>query len=249
MRLTYAAVMRITPTLLLLAACATQKPAATAPTEIRRSIVFLGQRVGSSVITQGSDGTITNVVDIHDNGRGPHADAMMRLAADGTLAYLEVTGHSELNAPVDEHFLLENGHAEWHSLEERGEKDLTGPAFFLPNSAADAFGLLLAALQKNGGTLALLPGGTARLEKAGDITVPAGHLVLFAITGLGFLPQYVWARDDGSLFALVDPGFWWGEEGQEAVADTLVKRQEELRKERDKAVVQRLRAGRQAASR
>src|SRR5262249_43100795 len=198
--------------------CVPRNPAPPPPWEIRRSILIFGNRVGSSVITTASDGTITNVVDIHDNGRGPHADATIRLATDGTIAYLEATGHSELNAPVDEHFLLDGRHAEWHSLEEKGEKDLAGPAFFLPNSATDATAYLFAALQKNGGPLTLLRGGTARLEKSGDITVPAGHLTLWAITGLGFLPNYLWTRDDGSFFAQVEPGFWWGEEGQEAAA-------------------------------
>ncbi|MCA1826732.1 MAG: hypothetical protein LC689_07300, partial [Myxococcales bacterium] len=184
--------MRVTPALLVLVACASSKPAPTPPSSpVRRSIVFFGNRVGSSVTTEGSDGLITNVVDIHDNGRGPHADATFRLAADGTIRELDVTGHSELNAPVDEHFSVKNGHAEWHSLEERGEKHLEGPAFFLPNSAADAHGYLLAALQKNGGVMPLLPGGTARLEKAGDISLPLGHLTLYAITGLGFLPTFV----------------------------------------------------------
>ena len=232
--------MRITPAFALIAACATAQPAPTQPAAVHRSMLLFGQKIGSSVVTAGSDGTITNVVDVHDNGRGPHADATIRLAPDGTLAQLDAKGHTELNAPVDEHFVLEGRHARWSSLEEKGETDLDGPAFFLPNSATDANALLLAALQKNGGTLRLLPRGTARLERAGDITTGGRHLLLFAITGLSFLPSYVWTREDGSYFAEVSPGFWFGEEGSEGLAQALVDRQEQLRKERDQAVHDRL---------
>lgn len=226
---------------LVLAACSSAKPVPTAePTTIRRSILFQGQRAGTSVVTIAADGAITNTLDIHDNGRGPHADATLRLAPDGTLASLSAKGHTELNAPVDEHFTLQNGHAAWSSLEEHGEEDLKSPAYFIPNSATDTDAFLLAALLKNGGTLRLLPGGTARLEKAGDLTVPLGgrptHLVLHAVTGISFQPNYIWARDDGSFFAEVAPGFWFGEEGAESAGDALTARQEELRKARDKAV-------------
>ena len=192
------------------------------------------------MVTFNGDGSVSNTLDIHDNGRGPHADATLRFAPDGTLASLDATGHTELNAPVDEHFSLKSGHAKWQSREEHGERDLTAPAFFIPNSATDANAFLLAALQRNGGTLQLLPGGTARLEKAGDATVGGQHLIAYAITGIDFVPRYVWAREDGSYFAEVTPYSWFGDEGAESAAEPLVAKQEELRKARDKTLQARL---------
>lgn len=237
--------MRTIAPFLLLAACASSRPAPTEePAQVRRSIVFHGHRVGSSVLTREADGTLSNVVDIHDNGRGPHADARMRLAPDGTLAELRATGHTELNAPVDERFSLAGGRARWDSLEEHGSAALSGPAFFVPNSAADADALLLSALLRHGGTLSVLPGGTARLERVGEATATAGgkaeRFVAYAITGLDFLPRYVWARVDGTFFAEVAPGFWFGEEGKEDAAEALTARQEELRRARDRELSERL---------
>ena len=229
---------------LILLGCASSQlpsqPAPTAPRTLHRSILFFGQKVGSSVVTFNGDGSVSNTLDIHDNGRGPHADATLRFAPDGTLASLDATGHTELNAPVDEHFSLKSGHARWQSREEHGERDLTAPAFFIPNSATDADAFLLAALQRNGGTLQLLPGGTARLEKAGDATVGGQHLIAYAITGIDFVPRYIWAREDGSYFAEVTPYSWFGDEGAESAAEPLVAKQEELRKARDKALQARL---------
>jgi|1186.fasta_scaffold00098_5 hypothetical protein len=222
-------------------ACASSRPApSSSATTVRRSFVFNGQNVGGSVVTTAPDGTITNAVDIHENGRGPHADAVIRLAPDGTIASLDAKGHTELNAPVDEHFSLQSGRASWHSKEEQGERNVTAPAFFIPNSATDADALLVAALFKHGGTLQLLPGGTAHIEKAGDLSAGGKHFLLYAISGLSFQPRYVWTRDDNTFFAEVFPGFWFGEEGQEGVQDSLTARQEEVRQRRDKELAGKL---------
>jgi imidazolonepropionase-like amidohydrolase len=238
--------MRLAFIFMAAVACASKPPApaSVAKQEIRRSIVHEGQRVGGSVLTWNADGTITNVVDIHDNGRGPHADATLRLAPDGTLASLDARGHTEMDAPVDEHFAIEGRRARWKSLEEQGEKDLAGPAFFIPNSVADADAFLVSALLQHGRTLAVLPGGMARLQRVGEATVQVGgrdtHLVLEAVTGISFQPSYVWTRDDGRFFAEVAPGFWFGEEGGEGAAAALVARQEEIRKARDRQIAERI---------
>src|SRR5215475_10135419 len=98
--------MRFLPLALLVAACggsAPPPPVAPAPPPppptIHRSIVQSGQRVGSSVWSFAADGTASNAFDIHDNGRGPHADAKLRFRPDGTLAELEATGHTVYGAP------------------------------------------------------------------------------------------------------------------------------------------------------
>ena len=249
--------MRHSVVALVLCACAGSPPApqaaaktasAAAPSApsvaARKSILLMGNKIGTSVTTVAADGTITNVVDVHDNGRGPHADATIRLAPDGTIAYLEAKGHTELKAPVDEHYSLTNGHAKWASLEEHGEADVKEPTSFVPNSATDADAYLIAALLKNGGTLKLLPGGTAHIEKVGEIDVPVGgkstHLFLYAITGVSFTPNFGWTYPDGKLFAEVAPGFWSGPEGAESVAEALTAKQEELRKAREKQIAEKL---------
>jgi hypothetical protein len=207
--------------------------------------VLLTRKSGSSVATTSADGTTTIAFDVLENGRGPHADATLHLAPDGTIQSFEAHGHHEMQAPVDEVFSLENGHARWKSHEEAGEASPTSPAFFMPIAdVPDVLGLLARALLKAGGTMPLLPGGEARIEKSGEATVQAGgrskHLTAYAITGLDLTPTPVWMEDDGSWFGVVDPWFSLVPEGWESAIDPLVEKQQDFARVRDRAIAQRL---------
>ena len=50
------------------------------------------------MITTAADGTITTVFDVLENGRGPHCDATIKLAPDGTIASLTASGHHTFGA-------------------------------------------------------------------------------------------------------------------------------------------------------
>ena len=196
--------------------------------------------------TIASDGSRQIAFDMHDNGRGPKVDAQVRLLPDGTLASFDATGHGDIGEPIDEHFSIdEHRHAKWKSTAETGEKDLRGSAFYFPIAPMpDVLGLLVTALQKAGGTLDLLPEGTARLEKAGEATVRIGdaseHLTGYAIVGLDFTPQRVWIKDDGDQYGIVSA--WWScvTEGGEGAIDDLVAIQNKLERVHDEGVARRL---------
>jgi Amidohydrolase family len=234
-----------------LAAASTASPNASATSAVhpsgtvRRTLVSLTRPSGSSVVTTADDGTITIVFDVLLNGRGPHTDATIRLARDGTIASLEAHGHHNVGARVDETFSIEGGRARWKSREETGEKTLAAPAFFVPIAdLPDAFGWLAQALLKAGGTLPLLPAGQAHIEKAGEATVTSGakqkHLTAYAITGLDLVPTPVWMEDDGTWFGVVDP--WWSlvPEGWESAIVALVEKQVQMARDRDRRIAQRL---------
>lgn len=141
----------------------------------KRVVISMGRRVGTDVATVAADGTIHVVLDVLENGRGPHTEAAIRLAPDGTTASFEAKGHHEMGTPVDETFVREGDVARWKSHEENGEREAIGRAFFVPGCALpDALGLLAEALLKAGVPLPLLPGGTARIAKTTQTTVRAG---------------------------------------------------------------------------
>jgi hypothetical protein len=215
------------------------------PLTVKRTLVSLTRPSGSSVATTAPDGTITIAFEMKQNGRGPKADATIHLAPDGTIASYEAHGHHEMQAPVEEVFSVEGGHARWKSREETGDATLTHPAFFVPIAdVPDAIGLLAQALLKAGGTMALLPDGEAHIVKTGETTVQAGgrmkHLTAYAISGLDLTPTRVWMEDDGSWFGVVEPWFSLVPEGWESTIDPLIAKQEEMIRARDAEVAQRL---------
>src|SRR5581483_545620 len=162
---------------------------------------MLSRRSGASSV--GADGTIA--YEHLENGRGPKIDGRIELAADGTIAKFEAHGHHTMGLPIDETFTLTGKHAKWSSHEEKGEKDLDGPAFYVPIAPLpDVYGMLFNALQKNGGKIALLPDGEARLERSTDTTIKGKKLVGWAITGLELTPTRLWTEEDGTFFGVVD---------------------------------------------
>lgn len=212
--------------------------AAAEPVVVKRVVVSLSRPSGTSVTTTAPDGTIKVAFDVLENGRGPHVDATLRLAADGTLASFEAHGHHEMGTPVDETFAREGDRARWKSHEEGGDRAVSGSAFFLPIAGLpEALGFLAQALVKAGGSMPLLPGGEARLEKTGDATIRAGgrekHIVGYALTGIDLTPTHLWMNDDGSWFGMTYPWFSVLPEGWEGVIDALVAKQTELDRVRD----------------
>ena len=217
-----------------------------APTTVKRIVVSHGRNSGTYVETTAADGTLTITLDVLENGRGPHVDAKMKLADDGSIQSLEAKGHHSFGAKLDESFLREGSHVTWKSLEEQGERDLTGPAFFVPIAEIPGvYGQLTQALIKAKGTLPLLPGGTATLEKTIDTTVKVGekekHLVGYSILGLDFTPTHVWMNDDGSWFGYASPWYSVVPEGWEAVIDPLIEVQNGLDRKRDARLATELR--------
>ncbi len=87
-----------------------------------------------------------------------------------------------------------------------GERDVHGPAFFLSlNAAPQELALLAKALlAAPEHTLPLLRTGEARLEEVSSSEVRNGggakQVHLYALSGLGFTPTYVWLDDKQNLF-------------------------------------------------
>jgi hypothetical protein len=220
-------------------------PAPAAPTTLRRAVLSFRQSVGSSVETTAPDGTVTIAYDVHENGRGPHCDATVRRAPDGTIASFEAHGHHELGAPIDETFSLEGGHARWKSTGEGGERDVASPAFFVPASdCPHVIGMLAETLLRAGRPIALLPSGEAHLEREGETTIQAGgrsrHLTSYALGGLRLAPTHAWMDDDGRWFGYVSHSFALVPEGWESSEAPLLEEQKKFERASDQRLRQTL---------
>ncbi len=203
-------------------------PIVAAPRVEKRIIVFSGRAAGSYTITTASDGAITAVYDILENGRGPHVEAKLQLAADKTLASFAATGHHLMGTAVDETFTRSGNHGHWKSTEEAGDANATVPTFYYPLAEVDVTPWLVPAALAAGGTLALWPAGQVKVAKVADETIDGHALVAYVMTGLDVAPSYTWFDATGNWFGSVGPGFSELPEGLETSADALVARQQAL---------------------
>jgi cytosine/adenosine deaminase-related metal-dependent hydrolase len=225
-------------------------PAATPPASdlrtVRRVAVFLGRVGGEGITRYLPDGSIELSYQHVENGRGPVVTGRVRLAEDGTIASFEASGTQVLGNRIDERFTIDGGVARWQSPQERGEAEPTGAAFYVPAAPwPEMWGLLLEALQRAGGRLALLPAGEARLERMTTTTVRNADgsertLVGWTITGLDLKPQTVWTSEAGELFGLVDDYYSYLEDGWQAAIEPLVALQKEHTAARDAELAARL---------
>jgi hypothetical protein len=174
-----------------------------------------GKQTGEQVVERMDDG-LTKVRFIYkDNGRGPELNEEIRFAPDGTMSSYTVKGNSTFGAVVDESFTRNGGKAEWKSTTERGSKEVSGPAFYVPlNNSFEVTSATITALAATPErSMPLLPSGTLTHRKLDEVQVSSADgksqtVQLIAQTGLGLNPQFYWATtgEKPYLFAVVVPG-------------------------------------------
>lgn len=169
---------------------------------------------GHTRINELGDGKVTSDSFIHWNNREWTVKSELQLDENGLPVSQRITGISPFQAPIDESFGLDDGQAQWKTVGSEGGGTVEGRAFYMAaeGGALESLGALVrASVQSIGGNIRLLPAGTARAEAVHEETfaTPEGdqHLTLYAITGLGFTPQYAWMDDDLRLAALDFRGY------------------------------------------
>jgi imidazolonepropionase-like amidohydrolase len=220
----------------------------TLPETLRYSISMNGVKSGAEVDVFEAGGRIDSTYEYNDRGRGPKTEAHWVLDAQGLPRQVDVTGVDYLKAPIDEHFAVTGGAAEWKSTSEHGH---AAPGGFYAgiNTPTVESALLIRALAKAGAAgVALYPGGTAHLEKVTETTVHAKvgggdqsmHVTEYAISGISLEPQEFWLDDQMQLFAT--PGLWNAQmrEGWEETNGALYELQVKSEKERYHRLAQEL---------
>ncbi len=158
--------------LLVVAISLASAPAPAA--ERKYTVVLSGHTAGTETVSESGSERLVHF-EYSDRGRGPKLVSRLVLAPDGTLASVTTTGHDYLKTPVDERFAVEGGEARWKNKAEQGERPAGGPALYTSiDGTAEELGILVQALAKNGGELALLPEGRSSLERRGGRVCTAG---------------------------------------------------------------------------
>lgn len=202
-------------------------PAAAA----RYSMLIMGSPAGQQALWTAADGSVHVFFQFNDRGRGPKTSSVIKLDAQGIPVSETVTGNDYLKSPVGETYMQEAGVAHWKSEFEEGEKKLTAPAVYVAlNGAPAEMSLLAKVALANGGAVALLPDGQAKIERLAEVdlatTAEKKQVALYAITGLDFAPTYLWLDDRLTFFAAVDPWSTVIPEGWEGTAKTLQEAQD-----------------------
>ena len=143
-----------------------------------------------------------------DRGRGPAIEEKISLGSHGELTGLEITGHSYMGAPVDEHFELTDGNASWTSTLEKGSVELSGEAMYMAaDGSVEQLAILVRqAMLQADRRLSLLPSGSATVRPLGQLSVEnegtSQAVFLYEVSGLDLEPDYIWLDEDQQLFAV-----------------------------------------------
>ena len=220
-------------------------PADIPATADHYSLLLMGNPAGQQAIWTAPDGALHIFFQFNDRGRGPKTTSILKLDSKGIPLSETVNGNDYLKSQVNETFSLDAATARWKNNAEQGEKTISTPAYYSAlNGAPAEIALLAQAALNNGGKIALLPEGEARVQRVTELDVEAAskkkHVALYSITGLDFSPTYVWLenqkndknQDQDKFFASVDN---WGSvipEGWESAFKPLLAAQDQVKQSR-----------------
>ena len=187
----------------------------TAPVGVTSEFEWLSQGTpaGESTVVRSGDGKVTVESFLHWNNREYTVNSELQLDANGLPVAQRISGVSAFGAPIDESFTYERGVATWRTAGESGSVTTDEPGFYVATEygALGIEALVRAAVERMDGEIALLPSGTARIERltSADIDTPNGPqtLSLYAVSGLGFTPSYAWFDDNLQLTVLDFAGY------------------------------------------
>ncbi|HET6564007.1 MAG TPA: amidohydrolase family protein, partial [Xanthomonadales bacterium] len=162
---------------------------------------------------------------------------------NGLLVELEITGHAYMGAPVNERFNADGNAVTWSSTLESGQAE--SGAYYWPSDGTPVQAALLARalLQSESGSLPLYPAGEASIRKVTEHAIngdPAQLAVLYAITGLGFTPEYVWLDAANELLALTYGWMGLAPGGQAGILPELQALQDKAEADRSRRLAKEL---------
>ena len=200
----------------------------------------LAQRLEYRVLTQSRDighytvdragRAITAEYDYKQNGRGPTITEAVTLDPAGLPLAWAISGRTTFGNVVNETFRWSPRGVQWRDL--AGPGQITGvgaPRFYAAQNGSplDVSLLARALLADSDRTLAVAPGGTARLTERDrrSFAGPQGKLdvITYELSGLSLNPTYITLDSTGELFALASANFIIARKGYEAAADVPLR--------------------------
>ncbi|HET7108663.1 MAG TPA: amidohydrolase family protein [Candidatus Acidoferrum sp.] len=183
---------------------------------------------GQDAVWKDSDGTIHELFQFNDRGRGPKIYSTYHLDPNGLIQSEESQGVDYMKSAVSENFSMGSGKASWKNQAEYENLASAAGRFYIDiNGGPESGAILVRALlgQKNGGKLEVLPSGEARLRKLQSLSLEASGkkriATLYEVTGLGFSPIYTWLDENQQFFAAITGWFSILQQGYESTLSQL----------------------------
>ncbi|HEV2851570.1 MAG TPA: amidohydrolase family protein [Thermoanaerobaculia bacterium] len=218
---------------LSLLVCLPLGAAAPKPGEELRYTIFLGNLKPSGVVTYrvNPDGAGFLTLEVSDRGRGQKISNTFQLDKAGIPVKVHLTGQDYWKSPVDETFEIKGRKAVWSNSAEKGEARISQPTFYytLLGGHQELGMLAMALLRAPRHRLFMLPEGETSIERIGATRLASKgrvlDLTLYAISGLGYEPFYVWMESPSVFFGRYDGFVTVVREGWEDAAPDLIKAQ------------------------
>jgi imidazolonepropionase-like amidohydrolase len=210
----------------------------------RYSVLMMGNQAGVNIVWRTEDDVTHAFFAFNDRGRGPRMTETYSTSPDGTLKSFDLSGNDYFKTPVTETFAVANGRATWKNQGESGSKE-AGRALYVPFNGGPAdSGLILRAALANGGSVALLPEGEARVERVLQRDLRNGSqraaVSLYAISGLDLTPSYLWGDEHNDVFAAGGSWMLTIRQGWESAAPDLLKAQADVERTRALSLASKL---------
>lgn len=228
----------------LLAAAGLGAATTAASDTLRYSVLMVGNPAGSQLVVT-DPAAIEVRFEFNDRGRGPRIEARYQLGPSGLPDRVTIGGNDYLKAPVTETFSRDPEGTRWSNPSESGNAPGAGGFYLALNGPPEESAILARALlAAPGGSLPLLPSGTATIERGLErtVTTAAGSLRIrhHLISGLTLVPVELWLDERNQLFASASGWMSVIREGWGSVAEGLIAAQDSAAHARERSLVARL---------
>lgn len=201
--------------------------AMAADTETREyDWITAGQVSGSLQLRIDAEGVREAEFEFNDRGRGPKIKERSEVDETGKLVSLQISGRAYMGATVAERFQADGESVNWSSTLETGQA-VAGAYYWPGDGSPEQMALLARALLlSENSSLPLYPAGQASISplvEHGLKSNPQQKVKLYAISGLGLTPEYIWLDQDNELYALA---YGWMGLAPKAKAEVLPELQQ-----------------------
>lgn len=184
--------------------------AAMATDSTRYVIISGGKIAGKQVTWSDGQGAVHYRYEFNDRGRGPKLQVDLKLEG-GQVVSRKVTGVDYFKGAVDETYELKDGTATWKNKVENESRKVSGPVIYSPMEGAPGeieWTLKqLLRVQSHVHELDMLPSGKLRVVHAKShralVNTFEEELELYAFSGVGGPPSYVWVTPNKAYFASI----------------------------------------------